>query len=59
MRIRVGIFLSVFDVHVEQGMPTDGRGHLLGTAHPATFLDARHPECSTHLNAVLDVGVRR
>ncbi|MEQ1860048.1 MAG: phosphatidylserine decarboxylase [Chthoniobacteraceae bacterium] len=45
---RVGIFLSVFDVHVNKA-PIAGRitytKHYPGT-YPGPFLDARNPECS-------------
>lgn len=41
--IRISIFLSVFDVHVNR-VPCAGR--VLRTAYqPGEFLDARHPEC--------------
>ncbi len=45
---RVGIFLSVFDVHVNKA-PIAGKvtytKHYPGT-HPGPFLDARNPDCS-------------
>ncbi len=45
---RVGIFLSVFDVHVNKA-PIAGKitytKHYPGT-YPGPYLDARHPECS-------------
>jgi len=45
---RVGIFLSVFDVHVNKA-PMAGKiiytKHYPGT-YPGPYLDARHPECS-------------
>jgi phosphatidylserine decarboxylase len=41
---RVGIFLSVFDVHTNRA-PIDGR--VVYRRHrPGLFLDARRPECS-------------
>ncbi len=41
--VRIGIFLSVFDVHINR-MPCAGR--VVKTFHrPGRFLDARHPEC--------------
>jgi phosphatidylserine decarboxylase len=41
--LRIGIFLSVFDVHVNRS-PCAGR--VLSVRHqPGEFLDARHPEC--------------
>jgi phosphatidylserine decarboxylase len=47
-RRRIGIFLSVFDVHVNRA-PIAGRitytRHYPGT-YPGPFLDARHPDCS-------------
>ncbi len=40
--LRIGIFLSVFDVHINRA-PCDGR--VIKTAYsPGGFLDARHPE---------------
>ena len=41
---RVGIFLSVFDVHVNKA-PIAGR-ITYRQHHPGLYLDARHPECS-------------
>ena len=42
--VRVGIFLSVFDVHVNR---TPCAGVVKATRYtPGEFLDARHPECS-------------
>jgi phosphatidylserine decarboxylase len=42
--VRVGIFLSVFDVHVNR---TPCAGVIKSTRYtPGEFLDARHPECS-------------
>ena len=43
---RVGIFLSVFDVHVNR-MPAEGRV-LFTAAHDGTYHDARSPMASTH-----------
>lgn len=43
---RVGIFLSVFDVHVNR-MPAAGRV-LYTAAHDGTYHDARSPMASTH-----------
>jgi phosphatidylserine decarboxylase len=41
--LRIGIFLSVFDVHVNRS-PCAGR--VVSTQYcPGEFLDARHPEC--------------
>jgi len=46
--VRVGIFLSVFDVHVNRA-PIAGKitytNHFVGAA-PGPFLDARHVDCS-------------
>ena len=42
--IRVGIFLNVFDVHVNKA-PIAGK-ITYRQHHPGLFLDARHPECS-------------
>ncbi len=41
---RVGIFLSVFDVHVNKA-PIAGKVTYL-QHHPGVYLDARNPECS-------------
>ncbi|HEU4339164.1 MAG TPA: phosphatidylserine decarboxylase family protein [Planctomycetota bacterium] len=42
--VRVGIFLSVFDVHVNR---TPCAGVVRSTRYtPGEFLDARHPECA-------------
>jgi phosphatidylserine decarboxylase len=50
--LRVGIFLSVFDVHVNRA-PISGR--VLGLRHqPGRFLDARHPE-ATRVNEAQDI----
>jgi phosphatidylserine decarboxylase len=43
---RVGIFLSVFDVHVNR-MPAGGRV-VYTAAHDGTYHDARSPMASTH-----------
>jgi phosphatidylserine decarboxylase len=43
---RIGIFLSVFDVHVNR-MPAEGRV-LYTAAHDGTYHDARSPMASTH-----------
>jgi phosphatidylserine decarboxylase len=46
---RIGVFLSVFDVHTNRA-PVDGkivyRNHFPGT-YPGPYLDARNKECST------------
>ena len=51
---RVGIFLSVFDVHVNKA-PIAGKviysQHYPGTA-PGPYLDARHPECGKYNEAL-------
>ncbi len=47
---RVGIFLSVFDVHTNR-MPIDGKVTYL-QHHPGAFLDARHPEATTKNEAM-------
>ena len=46
MMRRVGIFLSVFDVHVNR-MPAEGRV-VYTQAHDGTYHDARSPMASTH-----------
>jgi phosphatidylserine decarboxylase len=43
---RVGIFLSVFDVHVNR-MPAEGRV-VYTQSHDGTYHDARSPMASTH-----------
>jgi phosphatidylserine decarboxylase len=43
---RVGIFLSVFDVHVNR-MPAEGRV-VYTASHDGTYHDARSPMASTH-----------
>lgn len=51
---RIGIFLSVFDVHVNR-MPLAGK--VLHRAHkPGEFLDARDPRCADD-NEAADVGL--
>lgn len=51
---RIGIFLSVFDVHVNRS-PVAGR--VAHTAHrPGGFLDARDPACAD-LNEAQDLGL--
>jgi phosphatidylserine decarboxylase len=47
---RVGIFLNVFDVHVNKA-PIAGRITYL-QHHPGQFLDARHPQCSVQNEAL-------
>ena len=51
---RVGIFLSVFDVHVNKA-PIAGkityRQHYPGKP-PGPYMDARHPDCSKHNEAL-------
>jgi phosphatidylserine decarboxylase len=42
--LRVGVFLSVFDVHVNRA-PIDGKITYV-RHHPGLFLDARDPQCS-------------
>jgi phosphatidylserine decarboxylase len=42
--LRVGVFLSVFDVHVNRA-PIDGKITYV-QHHPGLFLDARDPQCS-------------
>lgn len=53
--IRIGIFLSVFDVHVNRS-PVRG---AIEYAHykPGQFLDARHPDVS-HENEANTLGIR-
>lgn len=47
--LRIGIFLSVFDVHINR-VPCAGR--VARTNYrPGEFLDARHPECGTRNEA--------
>jgi phosphatidylserine decarboxylase len=47
---RVGIFLSVFDVHTNRA-PVDGR-IIYKKAHAGLCLDARHADCTTKNRAV-------
>ena len=47
---RVGIFLSVFDVHTNRA-PVDGR-IIYKKAHAGLCLDARHPDCATKNRAM-------
>lgn len=47
---RVGIFLSVFDVHVNKA-PIAGKVTYL-QHHPGLYLDARNPECSVKNEAL-------
>ena len=47
---RVGIFLSVFDVHTNRA-PIDGKVTYL-QHHPGAFLDARHVEATTRNEAM-------
>jgi len=47
---RVGIFLSVFDVHVNKA-PMAGKVTYL-QHHPGLYLDARNPECSVKNEAL-------
>lgn len=51
--VRIGIFLSVFDVHINR-TPCDAR--VIRTQHhPGEFLDARHPESGVRNEAVTTV----
>ncbi len=52
--VRIGIFLSVFDVHVNRS-PVDG---TIEYAHyrPGKFLDVRHPDCA-HENEANTLGI--
>jgi phosphatidylserine decarboxylase len=47
---RVGIFLSVFDVHVNKA-PIAGK-IIYRQHHPGLYLDARNPECSKNNEAL-------
>ena len=49
--LRIGIFLSVFNVHVNRA-PLDGKVALI-RYQPGAFLDARHPECKQRNEANL------
>ncbi len=52
--IRIGIFLSVFDVHVNR---SPGDGEVVYAAYkPGKFLDVRHPSCS-HENESNTLGL--
>jgi phosphatidylserine decarboxylase len=54
--IRVGIFLSIFNVHINRA-PTAGR--VLETHyHPGEFNDARRPECAER-NEFMWIGMER
>jgi phosphatidylserine decarboxylase len=49
--LRIGIFLSEFDVHVNRA-PLDGKVALI-RYQPGVFLDARHPDCKLRNEANL------
>lgn len=51
---RIGIFLSVFDVHVNRS-PVDGTIEF-ASYRPGKFLDARHPDV-THANEANILGI--
>lgn len=53
--VRIGIFLSVFDVHVNRS-PVAGRVTFL-QHRPGAFLDARDPQCAD-LNEAFDLGLQ-
>ncbi|HEX3725082.1 MAG TPA: phosphatidylserine decarboxylase family protein [Pirellulales bacterium] len=53
--VRIAIFLSIFNVHVNRS-PADARVIQL-RYHPGKFLDARDPNCST-LNESLWIGLQ-
>jgi phosphatidylserine decarboxylase len=53
--LKISIFLSVFDVHINR-MPCAGRVTRI-TYRPGQFLDARHPECGT-LNEANEVTLQ-
>lgn len=52
--VRVGIFLSVFDVHVNRS-PVRGTIEY-ADYRPGKFLDVRHPDC-THENEANTIGI--
>ena len=52
--VRIGIFLSVFDVHVNRS-PVKGQ-IAYATYKPGRFLDARHPDVS-HANEANSIGI--
>jgi phosphatidylserine decarboxylase len=52
--LRIGIFLSVFDVHVNRS-PCDGVV-TYAAYKPGKFLDVRHPSC-THENEANTLGI--
>ena len=52
--IRIGIFLSVFDVHVNRS-PVDGVIRY-AAYKPGKFLDVRHPDCA-HENEANTLGI--
>jgi phosphatidylserine decarboxylase len=52
--VRIGIFLSVFDVHVNRS-PCDGT-IAYARYSPGRFLDARHPDVS-HANEANAIGI--
>ncbi len=52
--VRIGIFLSVFDVHVNRS-PVDGTV-VYAAYKPGKFLDVRHPSC-THENESNTLGI--
>ncbi len=52
--LRIGIFLSVFDVHVNRS-PVDGE-IVYAAYKPGKFLDVRHPDC-THENEANSLGI--
>lgn len=53
--VRVGIFLSVFDVHVNRS-PVDGQV-VWADYRPGKFLDVRHPDCD-HANEANSLGIQ-
>ena len=48
---RIGIFLSVFNVHTNR-MPIDGKASCYLQHHPGLFLDARHVDVGTKNEAL-------